>query len=71
PGNAMFEWLYPLHTGKLVGTPYRVLLVLAGCVPLLSLVTGLIVWRSRAARKRAAARPDAMPAPSRTSRGTP
>lgn len=51
PGNAMFEWLYPLHTGMLVGTPYRVLLVLAGCVPLLSLVTGLIVWRSRAARR--------------------
>jgi uncharacterized iron-regulated membrane protein len=51
PGNAMFEWSYPLHTGTLVGVPYRVLLVLAGCVPLLSLVTGLIVWRSRAARR--------------------
>jgi uncharacterized iron-regulated membrane protein len=52
PGNAMFEWLYPLHTGTLVGTPYRFLLVLAGCVPLLSLVTGLIVWRSKAKAKR-------------------
>jgi len=69
PGNAMFEWLYPLHTGKLVGTPYRMLLVLAGCVPLLSLVTGLIVWRTKAARSRAVPRPDAMRAPSRTSRG--
>jgi uncharacterized iron-regulated membrane protein len=67
----MFEWLYPLHTGKLVGTPYRMLLVLAGCVPLLSLVTGLIVWRSKAARSRAAPRSGAMPAPSRTSRGIP
>jgi len=71
PGNAMFEWLYPLHTGRLVGTPYRMLLVLAGCVPLLSLVTGLIVWRSKAARSRAAPRSDTMPAPSRTSRGIP
>lgn len=52
PGNAMFEWTYPLHTGTLAGTPYRVLLVLAGLVPLLSLVTGLVVWRSRSARKR-------------------
>ena len=52
PGNAMFEWTYPLHTGTLVGMPYRALLVLAGLVPLLSLVTGLIVWRSRSARKR-------------------
>jgi len=58
-GNAMFEWLYPLHTGKLVGTPYRALLVLAGCVPLLSFVTGLIVWRSRAARR--APRPSSVP----------
>ena len=68
PGNAMFEWLYPLHTGKLVGTPYRALLVLAGCIPLLSLVTGLIVWRSRAAR-RAPRRAD-MPAAPRPSQGT-
>ena len=51
PGNAMFEWTYPLHTGTLVGAPYRLLLVFAGCVPLLSLVTGLIVWRSKAARR--------------------
>jgi len=51
PGNAMFEWTYPLHTGTLVGIPYRVLLVFAGCVPLLSLITGLIVWRSKASRR--------------------
>lgn len=56
PGNAMFEWLFPLHTGTLVGAPYRLLLVLAGCVPLLSLVTGLIVWRSKAKRKKENAR---------------
>lgn len=68
PGNAMFEWLYPLHTGKLVGTPYRLLLVLAGCVPLLSLVTGLIVWRSRAARR--APRPATSSATPRHSRRT-
>ena len=68
PGNAMFEWLYPLHTGKLFGTPYRLLLVVAGCVPLLSLVTGLIVWRSRAARR--APRPATSPATPRHSRGS-
>jgi uncharacterized iron-regulated membrane protein len=52
PGQAMFEWLYPLHTGTLAGFPYRLLLVLAGCVPALSLVTGFIVWRSKARRKK-------------------
>lgn len=52
PGNAMFEWLFPLHTGTLVGVPYRILLVVAGFVPVLSLVTGLVVWRSRAKRRK-------------------
>lgn len=53
PGNAMFEWLYPLHTGKLVGLPYRLLLLVVGFVPAFSLVTGIILWRSRAARRAA------------------
>ncbi len=65
PGNAMFEWLYPLHTGTLVGTPYRILLVLAGCVPLLSLVTGLVVWRSKAKKRVRAPQPAAARSPSR------
>lgn len=54
PGNAMYEWLYPLHTGRLLGLPYRTLLALAGLAPTLSLVTGILVWRSRAARRRVA-----------------
>lgn len=53
-GNAMFEWLYPLHTGTLLGTPYRLLLVVAGCIPLVSLATGFIVWRTKAKRRSAA-----------------
>lgn len=56
PGNAMFEWVYPLHTGRLLGVPYKVVLVLAGLVPMLSLVTGLIVWRSRTAPRPTATR---------------
>ena len=56
PGYAMFDWIYALHTGNLFGTPYKLALALAGLVPILSLATGLIVWRSRAASKRGAAR---------------
>lgn len=51
PGSAMYEWIYPLHTGKLVGWPYRIVLVLAGLAPLVSLATGLILWRAKAKRK--------------------
>lgn len=52
PGDAMYEWSYPLHTGKLVGRPYRALLVLVGLVPLFSLTTGLIMWRSKGRKKK-------------------
>lgn len=51
PGGRMYEWIYPLHTGKLVGWPYQAVLLLAGFAPLVSLATGLILWRSRAKAK--------------------
>ena len=54
PGGAMYEWIYPLHTGKLLGGPYRIALLLAGLVPLVSLATGLILWLSRTRRKKGA-----------------
>jgi uncharacterized iron-regulated membrane protein len=57
PGSAMYEWIYPLHTGKLVGSPHRIVLLLAGLVPVISLATGLILWRSKSKRKK-----DARPA---------
>ena len=62
-GSAMFEWLFPLHSGTLLGTPYRLVLIVAGCVPLLSFTTGLIVWRSRAKAKRKQASGTAARAP--------
>jgi uncharacterized iron-regulated membrane protein len=58
-GSAMYEWIYPLHTGKLVGWPYRMVLLLAGLVPVVSLATGLILWRSRSKRKKDARAPAA------------
>ena len=54
PGYAMFDWIHALHTGNLFGTPYKLVLALAGLVPAFSLATGLIVWRTRAASKRGA-----------------
>jgi len=50
PGGRMYEWIFPLHTGRLVGWPYQVVLLLAGLAPVVSLTTGLILWRSRAKR---------------------
>ncbi len=50
PGNGMFEWLYPLHTGQLVGGGYRAVLVAAGAAPVLLLATGFVLWRRRRRR---------------------
>ena len=52
PGNRIYEWILPLHTGTLVGWPHQVVLLLAGLAPLVSLATGLILWRSRAKRRK-------------------
>jgi uncharacterized iron-regulated membrane protein len=51
PGGRIYEWIYPLHTGKLVGWPYQAVLLLAGLAPLVSAASGLILWRSRSKRK--------------------
>lgn len=63
PGNRLYEWIYPLHTGKLVGWPHQVVLVLVGLAPLVSLGTGLILWRSRAKRRKSPGAPTPRPAP--------
>jgi uncharacterized iron-regulated membrane protein len=53
PGNTMFDWLYPLHIGRLFGTAHTWFQVFVGVVPAFLLVTGLIVWQaSRSARRR-------------------
>ena len=63
PGNRIYEWIYPLHTGKLVGWPYQAVLLLAGLAPLVSLATGLILWRSRAKRRKPSGAVARAPAP--------
>lgn len=53
-GAAMFEWLYPLHTGRLGGIAWRIALASAGIAPLVALATGFALWftRRRSRRKR-------------------
>lgn len=43
-GDAVLRWLYPLHNGEAFGLPGRILIVLAGLVPLLLYMTGIIRW---------------------------
>ncbi len=60
PGAAMFEWLYPLHTGRWIGIAWCAALATAGLVPLAAWASGLLLW---AARRRQAGRraPKAQP----------
>lgn len=44
PGDRFLSWMFPLHTGEALGTAGRVLITLAGLMPLVFFVTGLVVW---------------------------
>jgi uncharacterized iron-regulated membrane protein len=50
PGNRMYEWIYPLHTGEWFGTAHKIVLLLVGLAPAVLFVTGLVVWRMRSRR---------------------
>lgn len=49
-GVAMFEWLYPLHTGRWIGIAWCAALAAAGLVPLVAWATGLALWKARLRR---------------------
>ncbi len=53
-GAALFDWLYPVHTGRWFGIAWCAALAVAGLVPLVALGTGASLW---AARRRKAGRP--------------
>ncbi len=46
-GNTVLDWLHPLHNGEAFGQAGRWLTVVAGLLPLLLFVTGLIRWRQK------------------------
>lgn len=48
----MFEWIFPTHTGDIAGEAGRLVMFLAGLVPLVLFVTGLYVWRRKRVRSR-------------------
>jgi uncharacterized iron-regulated membrane protein len=56
------RWMYTLHIGRFGGLPMRVIYVVAGLIPVVSVGTGLVVWwlrrqgRLALAERRAAAR---------------
>ena len=54
-GAAVFDWIYPLHTGRWFGIAWCVALALAGGVPLVAFATGLALWTAR--RRRPGRRP--------------
>lgn len=46
----MFQWIFPTHTGDIAGWAGRLVMFLAGLVPLLLFVTGAYVWYSKRRR---------------------
>jgi uncharacterized iron-regulated membrane protein len=64
-GDAMLRWNRRIHDGDGTGIVWKVIITLAGLVPALLGVTGVIVWATRELRKTRlrAPRPAAEPAP--------
>lgn len=56
PGDAFFAWQYPLHSGKLLGLPGRVLVAMAGLATTALAITGLWLWARRRGRPAPAGR---------------
>lgn len=52
-GDTLLAWLHPLHNGEAFGLAGRVIVCVAGLVPLLLMVTGLMRWRDRCRGERA------------------
>lgn len=46
----MFEWIFPTHTGDIAGEAGRLLMFIAGVVPLILFVTGVYVWYEKRRR---------------------
>jgi len=46
-GDAVLAWLHPLHNGEAFSMPGRVLACVAGLLPLLLMVTGILRWADR------------------------
>jgi uncharacterized iron-regulated membrane protein len=50
--DRVLNWLHPLHNGEAFGAPGRVLVCVAGLLPAVLFVTGVLRWRQKAAARR-------------------
>lgn len=63
-GDLVMQSLFPLHSGRILGVPGRVLISLMGALVAMLSVTGVLIWaRKRRARRAQQARLVAAPAP--------
>ncbi|NVD99369.1 PepSY domain-containing protein [Massilia sp. BJB1822] len=46
-GEAVVNWLFPLHSGEAFGTAGRIFISVFGLMPLVFFVTGLVIWSKR------------------------
>jgi uncharacterized iron-regulated membrane protein len=56
-GNAVSQWLAALHTGRVGGVPYRIVLCVTGLIVAALSITGVVVWwKKRQGRRQVVAR---------------
>lgn len=51
-GDKFLAWQFPLHSGRALGLPGRLLIATAGVVIMVSIVTGLMIWSKKRRQRR-------------------
>lgn len=49
------QWMFPLHSGRILGLPMRILVSLSGIVVAILSATGVVVWWKKRSGRRALA----------------
>lgn len=55
-GDRILVWQYPLHTGRILGLPGKLLVCAGGLITASIAATGLLIWRQRARARAVAAK---------------
>jgi uncharacterized iron-regulated membrane protein len=54
-GDVFMQWLFPLHSGQIIGLPGRILISMTGLAVAVLSVTGVVIWAKKQRGRRAIA----------------
>lgn len=55
-GDVVLQWMYPLHSGQIIGLPGRIAICITGLAVSWLSITGVVIWAKTRKGRRALAR---------------